>query len=159
MPITPPRRLPTPALRTVRSRPTRAVPCVATHLHWYFCPLDGAFSHLVLLDGHLPLAHWVLPAAAPEAAAPLPGMWMQVPPATNLAVPAAAQGTGRGTCRLVRPAALPPSVLPAGQLLLHLPAAGAAELYSLTQSQPGGPGWLLRRLVGPGRLDSQPISV
>ena len=139
-----------PALRTARQRPVRLAPGEATQWQWYCCPLEGAFSHLVLLDGPSLLAHLVLPADQPVAEL-LPGMWTQVPPATNLAVPAAHQAVARGTCRVVCQA---PSALPTGQLLLDLPAAAAAERYMLTQLRPGGPGWLLRKLTGPPQQDA-----
>lgn len=144
-----------PALRTARQRLARLVPGGATTWQWYYCSLEGAFSHLVLLDGSSLLARWVLPADQP-AARLLPGMWTQVPPAIDLAVPAAHQAVAHGTCQVVRQAAgLVPSAVPAGQLLLHLPAADSAERYVLTQLQPGGTGWLLRKLSGSSQPDTK----
>jgi hypothetical protein len=151
MPTPTKKLLPIPALRTARQSPARVVPLGGSRLQWYLCPPEGAFSHLVLLDGHGLFAHWVLPAVPSEAPAAvmLSGLWMQVPPATELAVPAVAQAIRRGTCRVVRTATPAPRALQTSQLLLHLPTDGVAELYTLTQVQPSGQGWLLRKLGGP----------
>jgi len=147
--------LPGPALRAVRQRPARLGPSGATQWQWYFCALAGPFSHLVLRDGPALLSHWVLPADQLGAEL-LPGMWTQVPPATGLAVPAVHQAVARGTCLAIRQAmALTAGSLPADQLLLHLPAAAAAEGYMLTQLRPGGPGWLLRKLTGPSQRNAE----
>jgi len=81
---------------------------------------------------------------------------MQVPVATPLAVPARSQAVAHGTCRVPHQVrALASSALPAGQLLLHLPAAASAEGYVLTQLRPGGPGWLLRKLTSSSQSDTQ----
>lgn len=144
-----------PALRAERPRPARLGPSGTTRWQWYFCALAGPFSHLVLLDGHALLAHWVLPADQ-YVTELLPGMWTQVPPATGLAVPAVHQAAARGTCLAIRQAlALPAGALPADQLLLHLPAADAAQGYVLTQLRPGGAGWLLRKLTDPSQRNAK----
>ena len=151
MPTTTKKIVPVPALRTARQRPARMEPFGASRLQWYLCSAAGAFSHLVLLDGHGLFAHWVLPALPAEApaAAMLTGLWTQVPPALALAVPEVGQAVRRGTCQLVGNAATTSNTLEAGQLLLHLPVANSNELYALRQLRPGGPGWLLRKAGDP----------
>lgn len=150
--------LPIPALRTARQRPARLVPFGASRLQWYLCPSGETHLHFVLLDEQGLFAQWVLQAVSLEAPPTplLPGLWTQVPPATELAVPALAQAIRRGTCRVVRtatPTPLPaPSALQISQLLLQLPTDGLAELYALTQVQPNGQGWLLSKIGGPNQL-------
>jgi hypothetical protein len=146
-----------PALRITRRHPARTAASGTEGLHWYLCQTQGAFHHLVLLDGAAQLAHWILPAEPALAAATdlLAGLWTQVPPTLGLAAPDATQASGRGTCRAVgtsRPAfAVAPGTLPTSSFLLHLGAAGAAELYTLRQLRPGGQGWLLSKAPCPGQ--------
>lgn len=71
-----------PALRPIRRPPARTAASGTKGLHWYCCPAQGAFHHLVLLDGPVQLAHWVLPAGplAATVADPLADLWTQVSP-------------------------------------------------------------------------------
>ena len=141
-----------PAPRAVarRKRPVSAPDGDADALRflWYASPCSGALFHFVLLAGDEPLAHWVLPATTPGGQPGLParGVWMQVPPGSGLAVPAAAQ---EGTCCLLGRAAGAPgpeallAALQTGRRPRLTTAAGTVETYSLIQLRAGGAAWLL----------------
>jgi hypothetical protein len=137
-----------PALRSARRQRQPLGPGTTAQFEWYFCSPTGAFSHLVLLAGQLPLGHWVLPTLGGGAAEPTPGLWLQVAPGLELARPGASDTGCRGTA-LSRHAA---STAPA-ELVLHLPAAnGPHHLYWLRPLRPGSASWLLSR----GRPHSEP---
>ena len=151
------KRLLAPTLRTIRRHPARTAASGTEELHWYLSAAQGAFHHLVLLDGPVQLAQWVQPAgrSAASVADRLAGLWTHVPPALGLAVPDATQAIGRGTCRAVGTSrqafAMAPGTLPTSQLLLHLREAGAKGLYTMRQLRPGGQGWLLSKPIGLGQ--------
>jgi hypothetical protein len=116
---------------------------------WYFCPLVGAFRHLVLLAAQQPCAQWVLPAVGECPPEPTTGLWMQVSPALNLALPASdaasCQGIGRAVSQATPTAMSVPPLLPE-QLVLHLPTAVRPdEHFWLRRLRPGSAAWLLSK--------------
>ena len=114
-----------PILHITYRQRQQAGPTGAPHFSWYLCPQAGAFRHLVLLVGQQPLAHWVLPATTLGLAEPTPGLWLQVAPDQDVALPVADLASCRGTAWAVGRAtgrAASTATQAVEQLVLQLPA-------------------------------------
>jgi hypothetical protein len=135
---------PNPVLHITHRQRQQAGPAGAPPFSWYLCPQAGAFRHLVLVAGHEPLVHWVLPATGLGLAEPTPGLWLQVAPDLDVALPVADQASCHGTAWAVGRAAASCGRT-VEQLMLQLPASpeGTRQVYWLRQLQPGSASWLL----------------
>ena len=139
-----------PMLHVTHRQRQQTGPTGAPHFSWYLCPQAGAFRHLVLLAGQQPLVHWVLPATELGIAELTPGLWLQVAPDQEVALPIADHASCRGTAWAVvrtkdRVAAAATQAVE--QLVLQLPATpeGTSQVYWLHRLRPGGSSWLLSK--------------
>jgi len=104
----------------------------------------------VLLAGQQPLVHLVVPANDLGMAEPTPGMWLQVAPDLDVALPVAEQASCHGLAWAMGRAhgrAASSATQAVEKLVLQLPASpeGTGQVYWLRQLRPGGSSWLLSK--------------